>query len=95
MPGCCLAAALLFVGPRVVLLFAWLLSDWYDAFDSSLVALLGWALLPWTSLAWMFTYFANSGELRGGYIVLLILGVLADLGAFGGGGAAASRQREG
>jgi hypothetical protein len=81
----------MFVGPRVVLFFAWLLSGWYEAFDSRLVAVLGWLVLPWTSLAWMYTFFHNAGQLSGGYVVLLLLGVLSDLGAFGGG---ANRWRQ-
>jgi hypothetical protein len=85
MPGCCLIAALLFFGPRVVLLLAWLFSDWYVAFESPLVALLGWLFLPWTSLAWMYTFFTNAGAVAGGYLLLFVVGVLADLGAFGGG----------
>jgi hypothetical protein len=84
MPGCCLVAALLFFGPRLVLAGAWLFTDWYRAFDSSLVALAGFLLLPWTSLAWIYVYFHNAGQLSAGYVVLLALGVLCDLGAFGG-----------
>lgn len=93
MPGCCLGAAILFFGPRVALFLAWLLSDWYDAFDSTLVAVLGFVFMPWTSLAWMYTHFHNAGAIDGGYIVLMILGVLADFGAVGG-GAHSRRQRD-
>lgn len=85
MPGCCLLALLLFFGPRVVLVFAWFLSDWYAAFDSRLVAILGWVFLPWTSLAWMYTYFTNAGDVSGGYLLLFIASVLADIGVFSGG----------
>ena len=92
MPGCCLIAALLLIGPRVVLFCAWLLSDWYDAFDSRLVALLGFVLMPWTSLAWMYTYFDNAGDLSGKYLALLVIGALVDLGSLGGGKAAKRRR---
>jgi hypothetical protein len=85
MPGCCLIALLLFFGPRVVLALAWLFSNWYSAFDSGLVAVAGFVVLPWTSLAWMYTYFHHEGQLSGGYVVLIILAALADLGAYGGG----------
>jgi hypothetical protein len=85
MPGCCLIALLLFFGPRVVLALAWLFTDWYTAFDSGLVAVAGFIVLPWTSLAWMYTYFHHAGQLSGGYVILLILAALADLGAYGGG----------
>jgi hypothetical protein len=73
------------LGPRLFLIAVWLLTNWYAAFDSRLVALLGWFFLPYTSLAWMFVYFHNGGQLQGGYLVLLILAVLADVGIFSGG----------
>lgn len=84
MPGCCLVALLMFFGPRVLLAFAWLMTNWYRAFDSSVLALAGWLLLPWTSLAWIYIYFNNHGVLSGGYVLVLVLGVLLDLGTFGG-----------
>jgi hypothetical protein len=84
MPGCCVVALLLFFGPRVALALIWLLTNWYAAFSSTWIALLGFFLLPWTSLAWMYTYFHNEGALSGGYVVLIVVGVLADLSAVGG-----------
>ena len=84
MPGCCLVALLMFFGPRLALACAWLLSNWYQAFDSSLIAIAGWLLLPWTSLAWIYIYFHHHGALSGGYVLLLVLGVALDLGTFGG-----------
>ena len=60
MPGCCLGAIVLFFGPRVLLFSAWLLSNWYSAFESRGIALLGFLFLPWTSLAWMFVFFSAS-----------------------------------
>jgi hypothetical protein len=85
MPGCCLLALLVFFGPRVVLVCAWLFTNWYSAFSSTLVALAGLIFLPWTSLAWMYTYFHNGGHASGVYVILLIAGVLMDIGAYGGG----------
>ena len=85
MPGCCLGVLLLFFGPRVALFCAWLFSGWYRAFDSTLIAALGFVFLPWTSLAWMYIYFHNHAQLSGGYVVLLVFAVLIDVGAYGGG----------
>ena len=92
MRGCCLAALLMLVGPRVFLVGVWLFTHWYDAFDSRLVALLGWLFLPYTSLAWMFVHFYNAGQIQGGYLVLLIVAVLADIGVFSGGHQAMRRR---
>ncbi|MET0384888.1 MAG: hypothetical protein ABW321_02960 [Polyangiales bacterium] len=84
MPGCCLIALLMFFGPRVALVGIWFLTPWYSAFSSSLAALAGWVFLPWTSLAWMYTFFHNAGALSGVYVILVGLGALADLSAYGG-----------
>ena len=91
MPGCCLGAIVFFVGPRVALALAWLLSDWYRAFSSSLIALLGFIFLPWTSLAWMFVFFHHHGDIGDGWVLLLVAGGLADLSAYGGSHAARRR----
>jgi hypothetical protein len=90
--GCCLAVLILLLGPRVFLIGVWLMTHWYVAFDSTLVAFLGWLFLPYTSLAWMFIYFNNAGQIQGGYLVLLILAVLFDLGVFSGGHRAMRRK---
>ena len=78
---CCLVVMLLMLGPRFVLLCAWLMSNWYDAFDSTLIALVGWLFLPWTCLAWMYIHFNNAGEISGGYLLLFIIAIITDLGA--------------
>lgn len=93
MGGCCLIVLLLLIGPRVALVAVWLLTNWYSAFDSGLVAFLGWVFLPYTSLAWMYTFFNNGGRVEGGYLVLLILAVLVDIGVFSG-GPKSMRRRE-
>jgi hypothetical protein len=84
MPGCCLIALLWFFGPRVALVAIWLFTNWYSAFSSTLIALAGFIFLPWTSIAWMYTFFHNGGSISGGYLILVVLGVFADLSAYGG-----------
>ncbi|MHB9081873.1 MAG: hypothetical protein ACYC3X_30790, partial [Pirellulaceae bacterium] len=66
MGGCCLVVLLLLISPRLFLVGVWLLSNWYIAFDSRLVAFLGWLFLPYTSLAWMYIFFHNGGQIEGG-----------------------------
>jgi hypothetical protein len=85
MPGCCLIALLLFFGPRVVLALAWIFTNWYSAFDSTLVALAGFIFLPWTSLAWMYTFFENGGRIGLIYGALIAVALVADIGAYSGG----------
>lgn len=91
MPGCCLGAALLFVSPRVVLVLAWFFTGWFRAFDSTAVAVAGVLFAPWTTLAWMYTYFNHGGSITGGYVILFVIGVLADVGPLG---ARRRRQRD-
>jgi hypothetical protein len=79
-------ALLVFFGPRVLLVFAWVFTRWYDAIGPTLLALAGVIFFPWTTLAWMYTYFHNGGQASGAYVLLLILGVMFDLGAYGSGG---------
>ena len=85
MGGCCLVVLMMLLGPRVFLVFVWLLTNWYAAFDSRVVAFVGWIFLPYTSLAWMYIFFNNAGQLQVGYLVVLILAVLLDIGLFSGG----------
>jgi hypothetical protein len=85
MSGCCLVVLLLLISPRLVLVAAWLFTNWYNAFESGFVAFLGWVFLPYTSLAWMYIFFNNGGRIEGGYLVLLILAILFDIGVFSGG----------
>ena len=92
MPGCCLGAIVLFFGPRVMLALAWLFSDWYRAFSSTLLALVGFVFLPWTSLAWMFIFFRHHGDMGDGFVLLLAAGVVADFTAYGGSHAARRRR---
>ncbi len=81
MGGGCLVVLLLLISPRLFLVGVWFFSNWYEACDSRLVALLGWLFLPCTSLAWMYVFFQNGRRLEGRYLVLLILVVLFDIGA--------------
>lgn len=78
-----IAIFLLVLGPRIVLFGAWIFSDWYMAFESGLLGFIGWVFLPWTSLAWMYIYFNNDGQLTGGYLILFIAAILVDMSSSG------------
>ena len=81
---CCLVAVMMLLGPRAGILVWWLFDQprWERAFDTFLIPLLGFILLPWTTLAYVLV-FPNGVE--GFDFVWLILAVLVDLGAYGGG----------
>jgi hypothetical protein len=89
--GCCLFASIIAGLPRLALFIIWIVTNWYSAFDSSLVAFLGWLCLPYTSMAWMYIYFHNAGQVSGSYWILLIIGILMDVGSNLGGGASTKK----
>ena len=82
----CLFFILLFAGPRVAILFWWLIDPgrWDNAFDGFIWPALGFLFLPWTTL--MFVSVAPFGNLAGWDWFWLGLGVLADFSSYASGG---------
>lgn len=80
---CCWLVLAFAFAPRVALVFMWLLTDRIsNAFGGILLPLIGFFVLPWSTLT--FTLVAPGGL---GFIdiVLLVIAVAADIGAWGGG----------
>lgn len=81
----CIAAALVLGAPRVVMVVLWIFSDYLSsAYDSWLVPLAGFFLLPTTTLAGAVAE-QEAGGLRSWGILLVIAAVLIDVGIWGGG----------
>jgi len=82
---CCVLILVALVGPRLGLAVLWLFTDYLSrAFDPFLLPFLGFLFLPWTTLA--FAFAQNSlGGAQGLGLLLVVLGVLADIGVLGGG----------
>ena len=82
---CCMLTSLVFFGPRLAILIWWLIRPVYvgAAFDNWLLTLLAWLFIPWTVLMYLIVY---PGGIVGFDWVILILGILADLGSYAGGG---------
>ena len=82
---CCVLALLAFVGPRVVLFLLLIFTNYLSrAFDGFLLPLLGFLLLPWTTIA--FAIAQNElGGANGIGLLVIALGFLADIGVLGGG----------
>lgn len=78
--------------PRIALLVWWFVdpSRVLGVFSSWLWPVLGFVLLPWTTIAYVFV---APGGIGGIDWVILILGILLDVSAHGGGGRAYSRRR--
>ncbi|MBN1138181.1 MAG: hypothetical protein JXM73_16445 [Anaerolineae bacterium] len=81
---CCLITIASMLGPRLGILVWYLVNPlrWRMTFDTWVWPLLGSLFLPWTTLAYVLV--APHG-IKGLEIVLLIIAVLVDLGAYGGG----------
>lgn len=87
----CFVALLALLSPRLALFFIWIFSDLLgDAFDSWIVPLLGFFLLPWTTLAYAVMWAASTNEVSGFEWFLVILAFFFDLGAYASGGRARS-----
>ncbi len=90
----CLFALLAVITPRVAMVCLWLFTDAFSrAFDSALWPLLGFFFMPYTALAYMAAMIYNDHQLTGGWIVLLIVAVIADLGSGEEAGRSGSRKR--
>jgi uncharacterized protein YjeT (DUF2065 family) len=83
----CLVALLGLITPRFVLVLLWLFTDYLDrAFASGWWALLGFFLLPTTTLAYALarnSFTAPDGGLEAFGVVVIVLGVLVDFGLLG------------
>ena len=82
----CLVALLALISPRLALFAIWLFSDLLSrAFDGWLVPLLGFFLLPWTTLAYAVMWSTSNGVV-GFEWFLVVLAFLIDIGASAKGG---------
>jgi hypothetical protein len=84
----CLLALFALISPRLALFFLWLFSNVLSrAFDSSLVPLLGFFLLPWTTLTYAAFWEWGGGRhhVTGFEWFFVVLAFLIDLGSYGGG----------
>ena len=78
----CLVALFALISPRLALFALWLFSDLLGrAFDSWVVPLIGFFLLPWTTLAYAVLWSWSDG-VNGFDWLIVVLAFLVDLGAF-------------
>lgn len=88
---CCIIALLALLGPRVLLILIWLFNRpfFVGLANGFLVQILGVIFLPWTLLCYAFSANTFPGNDFGGLsvlgIVITIIGLLLDLGSYGGG----------
>ena len=69
----CLLVLIAVVLPRFTMFFIWLTTDWFNrAYQSVIWPLLGFWLMPFTTLTYMAAMFNNDHQLTGGWLVLFI-----------------------
>ena len=85
--GCgCLLVLVAWISPRFVMTFLWIFTDRLsNAFDSFVVGLAGFVLMPYTSVLYALTYSPTDGVSGLGWLVVG-LGALLDLGSWLGSG---------
>jgi hypothetical protein len=86
----CLAAVLALISPRLALVGIWLFSNLLSrAFDSWLLPLIGFFVLPWTTLAFAVMWDVGTHGVTGFEWFVVAIAFLGDLGVYGDG----SRRR--
>lgn len=87
----CLFGCLILAFPRVAIVLLFLFSDYFQrAIPNMIWLILGFVLLPLTTLAYAFAINTN-GSVQGIYFVIVLVAVILDLGLHGG--AEVSRRR--
>ena len=82
----CLLVVIALMVPRVTMVVIFLLTQWFQAAFSDWVwPVLGFVFMPYTTLAYMAAVLNTSGPLTPGWVVLIIIAVVVDMGHWGGG----------
>jgi hypothetical protein len=77
----CLLVILSAMMPRLVIIVIAIATNWISmAYETTIWPLLGWLFMPFTTLAYMAAMLNNNHEVSGGWIILMIVAVLMDLG---------------
>lgn len=80
----CLLLLLALISPRLALVAVFLMSDLLTrAFDNALVPLIGFFVLPWTTLIYAGAWATGTHEVTGAEWLFVLVAFLADLGAYG------------
>jgi len=89
----CLVVLLALISPRLALFAIWLFSDILSrAYDSWIVPLLGFFLLPWTTLAYAGLWSAGTNRVDGFEWFIVALAFVVDLGSYVGGSSGRARR---
>lgn len=82
----CLVVLLALISPRLALAAMWLFSDILSrAYDSWIVPLLGFFVLPWTTLAYAGLWDAGTNKVSGFEWFIVAFAFVLDVGSYLGG----------
>jgi hypothetical protein len=82
----CFVVLFALLSPRLAIIAVWLFSDWLGrAYDSWLVPVIGFFLLPWTTLAYAAMY-SSENRVYGFEWFIVALAFIIDLSAYTQGG---------
>ncbi|MEA2347502.1 MAG: hypothetical protein QOG62_1289 [Thermoleophilaceae bacterium] len=89
----CFVAVLALLSPRVAIFVMFLFTDVLSkSMGSWLMPLIGFFILPWTTLAWAFMWWIGDGQVNGFAIFVVILAFVVDIGSYVGGFSARSNR---
>jgi hypothetical protein len=93
----CLIVLFSLVTPRFIMFVLWLFSDYLNhAFSSGWWGLLGFVFLPTTAIGYAVAkneFTTPSGGIEAMGVILIVLGVVVDLGLLGGSGRGLGKRR--
>ncbi len=79
----CLVVLFALISPRLALFFVWIFSDLLSrAFDSWFVPLLGFFLLPWTTLAYAVMWSTGTNDVSGFEWFIVGLAFIVDISSW-------------
>jgi hypothetical protein len=82
----CFVILFALISPRLALFFVWVFSDWLShAFDGWVLPVLGFFLLPWTTLAYAALWEYGHNGVTGFEWFFVILAFMIDLSSLGAG----------
>ena len=82
----CLAALLALISPRLAIVALWLFSDILSrSMDSWVLPLIGFFILPWTTLAYAVMWDIGTRDVTGFEWFVVGLAFVADIGSYVGG----------
>jgi hypothetical protein len=92
----CLIVLVSLITPRFIMFILWLFTDYLNAaFSSGWWGLLGFLFLPTTAIAYAVAqneFSTADGGLEAAGIIVIVLGVVVDLGLLGGSGRGLGRR---